>query len=67
MRELSSLDASVLQEFGSVDERKVEEALSKELSRLNRKILVLDDDPTGGQTVHVVSEYTDWEEETIRE
>jgi hypothetical protein len=67
MRELASLDASVLKKLGGVDERKVEETLAKELSRLNRKILVLDDDPTGGQTVYGVSEYTDWEEETIRE
>ena len=30
------------------------------------KKLVLDDDPTGVQTVHDVSVYTDWEEESIR-
>lgn len=33
----------------------------------DRKIVVLDDDPTGTQTVHGVSVYTDWEEETFRE
>lgn len=31
-----------------------------------RKIVVLDDDPTGVQTVHDVSVYTDWEEESLR-
>ena len=31
-----------------------------------RKIVVLDDDPTGIQTVHGVSVYTDWTEESIR-
>lgn len=30
------------------------------------KIVVLDDDPTGVQTVHDVSVYTDWEEASIR-
>ncbi|WP_027955941.1 four-carbon acid sugar kinase family protein [Halobacillus kuroshimensis] len=29
------------------------------------KIVVLDDDPTGVQTVHDVAVYTDWEEDTI--
>lgn len=31
------------------------------------KIIVLDDDPTGVQTVHGVSVYTSWEEESIRQ
>ena len=30
------------------------------------KIIVLDDDPTGVQTVHDISVYTDWEEDSIR-
>ena len=32
----------------------------------DRKVVVLDDDPTGVQTVHDVSVYTDWTEETFR-
>ena len=36
------------------------------LADFNAKIIVLDDDPTGVQTVHDVYVYTDWEEETIR-
>ena len=32
----------------------------------NRKIVVLDDDPTGTQTVYGVSVYTDWEYESIK-
>jgi len=32
----------------------------------NHKIIVLDDDPTGVQTVHGVPVYTDWKENTIR-
>lgn len=31
------------------------------------KIVVLDDDPTGIQTVHDVYVYTDWELSTLRE
>ena len=34
---------------------------------LNRKIVVLDDDPTGVQTVHDVYVYTRWDRETIRD
>lgn len=32
----------------------------------DRKIIVLDDDPTGTQTVHGVPVFTDWEKETLR-
>lgn len=34
---------------------------------LQRKLVVLDDDPTGVQTVHGVSVYTDWQPESILE
>nr|WP_106780437.1 four-carbon acid sugar kinase family protein [Lysinibacillus timonensis] len=43
----------------------VNELLANELSLLNKKIVVLDDDPTGVQTVHNVSVYTDWSKESI--
>ncbi|MEK5332234.1 four-carbon acid sugar kinase family protein [Lysinibacillus sp. FSL W8-0992] len=33
----------------------------------NHKIVILDDDPTGVQTVHGVSVYTDWTEESIKQ
>jgi uncharacterized protein YgbK (DUF1537 family) len=33
----------------------------------NHKIVILDDDPTGVQTVHGVSVYTDWAEESIKQ
>ena len=39
--------------------------LEKELSKNRRKIIVLDDDPTGVQTVHGVSVYTNWSTESI--
>lgn len=43
----------------------VNEMLEKELRNLNKKIIVLDDDPTGVQTVHGVSVYTDWSLDSI--
>ena len=46
---------------------KVQLRLKKALSSLKGKIVVLDDDPTGVQTVHDVYVYTRWDRETIRE
>ena len=47
------------------DESLVNELLANELQDFNRKIIVLDDDPTGVQTVHGISVYTDWTAESI--
>lgn len=47
------------------DETVVNELLANELQDFNRKIIVLDDDPTGVQTVHGISVYTDWTAESI--
>lgn len=42
------------------------EALYRDaLAAFDRKIIVLDDDPTGIQTVHGVSVYTDWSRESV--
>lgn len=46
-------------------EEKVNELLTSELALLNKKIIVLDDDPTGVQTVHNISVYTNWTEESV--
>lgn len=40
--------------------------LEQQLTKSDRVIVVLDDDPTGIQTVYGVPVYTDWEPETIR-
>lgn len=37
------------------------------MENFNHKIIVLDDDPTGIQTVHDIYVYTDWEYATIRD
>ncbi|MCX7658455.1 MAG: hydroxyacid dehydrogenase [Oscillospiraceae bacterium] len=41
--------------------------LKSELRKLNHKIIVLDDDPTGTQTVHDVPVYTDWSVQSLQE
>lgn len=42
-----------------------QDLLEQELRDLGKKIIVLDDDPTGVQTVHGISVYTDWTLESI--
>ena len=49
-----------------MDEARVDALLAEEIARNNAKLVVLDDDPTGVQTVHDVSVYTDWSVESIR-
>ena len=49
----------------AVDEAKVDAALNEERRGFDRKIIVLDDDPTGVQTVNGIHVYTDWTEESI--
>ena len=52
--------------YPEYDRAAVSQRLQAALSSLGRKIVVLDDDPTGVQTVHGVYVYTDWSEESIR-
>lgn len=44
----------------------IDQALQAEICLSERKLIVLDDDPTGIQTVFGVSVYTDWDLESIR-
>ena len=48
-----------------VDDAIIDAKLAEALRNLEEKIIVLDDDPTGVQTVHDVSVYTDWSAESI--
>ena len=57
----------ILKQLPPVDEAAVDSALAAELAANADKLVVLDDDPTGVQTVHDVSVYTDWTEGSIRE
>lgn len=49
----------------SVDAKFFREALTTALEHFTRKIVVLDDDPTGVQTVNGISIYTDWTAQSI--
>ncbi len=66
MSELKNLDIQILNQFTVQNEKEIEKELKDEIEKNHKKIIVLDDDPTGVQTVHDVSVYTDWSEESIR-
>lgn len=66
MREVETIGTDILDSFQMPDEAAVEEMLKRELNRLEKKIVVLDDDPTGVQTVHGISVYTDWDKQTFK-
>ena len=66
MSEIKVLNINVLKKFENIDEDKVNNLLNEELKNFNKKIVVLDDDPTGVQTVHDISVYTDWEKDSIK-
>lgn len=59
--------AEVLEKLPKVDDSKAKAYLKKELEDSHFKFVVLDDDPTGVQTVHDISVYTDWSENSIRD
>lgn len=67
MREVNPINIDILDTFKTIDEDKLNKLLVNELKNLNRKIIVLDDDPTGVQTVHDVSVYTDWDKSSIEQ
>ena len=56
---------TVFSEYKKIDADYVERLLQKEIKKNQKKLIVLDDDPTGVQTVHDVSVYTNWEKESI--
>lgn len=59
------LKSELFSHIKPIDEHIVDQKLNTALKTLNKKIVVLDDDPTGVQTVHDISVYTDWSEQTI--
>ena len=62
-----TISADVLQTFPTVDEEAVDRQLQELIAADETMFIVLDDDPTGVQTVHDISVFTDWKEESIRE
>lgn len=61
-----ALKAEVLSSYKKINEEYIDGLLKKEIELNNKKIVVLDDDPTGVQTVHDISVYTDWSKDSIR-
>lgn len=64
---LPILSVDIFSRYPALDEKRIERLLKREKSELRRKMVVLDDDPTGVQTVHDIFVYTNWETDTIRE
>lgn len=60
------MKADILNRYPKVDETDVDELLQQEIQKNDKKIVVLDDDPTGVQTVHDISVYTDWSHDSLR-
>lgn len=61
-----AISAQVLLRYPKPEEVTLDALLDRELAKSRAKLVVLDDDPTGVQTVHGVSVYTDWSVESIR-
>lgn len=59
------LGADILGSFKKIDEPAVDALLNREIASSAKKIVVLDDDPTGVQTVHDVSVYTGWDRDSV--
>lgn len=62
-----AISAKVLTSYQKIEEGYIDTLLKKEIDASNKKIVVLDDDPTGVQTVHDISVYTNWDKESIRQ
>ena len=51
----------------AIPENKINKEWLSAVDRIKRKIIVLDDDPTGIQTVHSIPVYTSWDFSTLRQ
>lgn len=61
-----SISADVITSYKKIDEAYIDSLLEAEIKASNKKMVVLDDDPTGVQTVHDISVYTSWDKDSIR-
>lgn len=59
------LSIDILDKYAGLIKPGIDEESAAALAPLKRKIVVLDDDPTGIQTVHNLSVYTSWDEEAV--
>lgn len=65
MKSIKKLSADILKSYPAIDEKSVQKLLEQAVDDDRHKIIVLDDDPTGIQTVHDISVYTDWSYDSI--
>ena len=61
-----SISADILTSYKKIDEEYIDRLLGEEIAASNKKLVVLDDDSTGVQTVHDISVYTGWDRDSIR-
>lgn len=59
------LPISVLNQYRQPDTAQCMAALQAEIAQDPHQIIVIDDDPTGIQTVHGIHVYTDWDQESL--
>ncbi len=64
---MNSLQKETLAQFPNYNITQINGVFDAAYSQMKHKIVVLDDDPTGSQTVHGVPVYTRWDRESIRE
>jgi uncharacterized protein YgbK (DUF1537 family) len=55
------------EKYSPYNSGRIKKRLSELLNQSDTKIVVLDDDPTGVQTVHDIYVYTDWSQESIEQ
>ncbi len=67
MGQIGRLPLSVLDSYPRPDREAVHKLYQKEWEGFGRKVVVLDDDPTGVQTVSGIHVYTDWDRESLAE
>lgn len=60
------MTTDVFSRYPTLNESLVDSLLNEEISKSHIKLVVLDDDPTGVQTVHDVSVYTSWDAKSLR-
>jgi len=60
------MNISALAAYPAPDMAVIDALLQKEISKNTTKLVVLDDDPTGVQTIHDIHVYTDWSVESLR-
>src|SRR5699024_58042 len=65
MNDVKKLSTDVVHDIPVVDRHMVNDLYENALKDFNKKIIVLDDDPTGVQTVHDISVFTDWSQSSI--